>query len=445
MQRQMEERFCVVVRSTPEFMRFGTREAALHSLAIMEIQELNQLLMALVITCIRIKLQQRRARLAGFDTTSLFRRLRLLIRMIGLVFYTISIMLMPQLVTLHPMVPMFRSIDACHQSWCWQHTRFRKRELPELLRLSRLPPMCSFDNKAKLPGETLLLVSLFSLANLHTQEAVAAVFGFSDQSVVSRAKNFFVVHLNATFGHLLQPTMDDDDAFLCWASQMRRFKLKIASISRDARFADVCMFTDGTFRATDRPMERPEDFAQGLSTQRPFFSGHKGRHGFKFQGTMLPNGIFASLHGSFVGRRHDGYLFRLFPQHFSLFICSAQISLTLCRQSGLNAKVARLQQVCGFRVMNHGDSAYAVNTNTCKGGGYNMSRTRICVEWGFGKIVSKWAGVDYVKRQQLFLTGPGSNYLTAGLLTNIHTCMYGSLTSSYFGVKPPSAAAYLSM
>ena len=168
----MEDRICVVARSTAEFMRFGTREAALYSLALMEIEELNQLLMALVITCIRVKLQQRRARLAGSDTTSLFRRLGLLIRMIGLVFHTISSM----------------------------------------------------------------------------------------------------------------------------------------------------MFTDGTFRATCRPAQRPEDFDQDLSTQRPFYSGHKRRHGFKFQGTMLPNGMFASLHGSFVGRRHDGHLFRLFPQHD--FYCS---------------------------------------------------------------------------------------------------------------------------
>jgi hypothetical protein len=121
------------------------------------------------------------------------------------------------------------------------------------------------------------------------------------------------LHFNRVFGHLLQPAMDDDDAFVCWASQMRNFKQKKFGRSQDHRYADVCMFTDGTFRATCRPMQRPEDFAQGLSTQRPFYSGHKKRHGFKFQGTMLPNGIFASLEGSFVGRRGDGYLFRPFP------------------------------------------------------------------------------------------------------------------------------------
>jgi hypothetical protein len=268
----MEELIVVVARSTAEFMRFNSREAALYSLAVMEIEELNQLLTALVITCIRIKLQQRRARLAGSDTTSLFRRQGLSIRAIGLVFYTVSSMLMPQIVTLHPMVPMFRAIDDCQQSWCYcQHTRFRKRELPALLQLSQLPPICRLCNNAKLPGETLLLVSLFSIANLHTQEAVAAVFGFSDQSIVSRAKKYFVVHMNGTFGHLLQHSMDGDDAFLCWASQMRLFKLRIFRISREIRYADVCMFTDATFRATCRPIQRPEDFAQGLSTQRPFY------------------------------------------------------------------------------------------------------------------------------------------------------------------------------
>ena len=73
---------------------------------------------------------------------------------------------------------------------------------------------------------------------------------------------------------------------------------------------DVCMFTDGTFRPTCRPIQRAEDAAARLSTQRPFYSGHKKRHGFKFQGVMLPNGLFASLHGSWVGRRNDGHLYR---------------------------------------------------------------------------------------------------------------------------------------
>lgn len=309
----MEERLRVVARSTAEFMRYGTREAALYSLAVMELEELNQLILALFTAAIGIKLRERRARLSGFDTAVLRRNLCLTIRAIGYVFITLSIMLMPQLVTLHPLIPMFRSIDDCQQSWCFQHARFRKRELPALLQLSQLPRFCRLCNNSKLSGETVLLVSLFSLGNLHTQEAIAAVFGFSDQSIVSRAKKFFILHFNRVFGHLLQQAMDDIEAFVCWASQMRNFKQKIFGRSQDHRYADVCMFTDGTFRATCRPMQRAEDFDQGLSTQRPFYSGHKKRHGFKFQGTMLPNGIFASLEGSFVGRRNDGYLFRLFP------------------------------------------------------------------------------------------------------------------------------------
>jgi hypothetical protein len=56
----MEERLVVVARSTAEFMRFGTREAALYSLAVMEYQELNELLKALIITAISIKLRERR-------------------------------------------------------------------------------------------------------------------------------------------------------------------------------------------------------------------------------------------------------------------------------------------------------------------------------------------------------------------------------------------------
>ena len=38
------------------------------------------------------------------------------------------------------------------------------------------------------------------------------------------------------------------------------------------------------------------------------------------------------------------------------------------------------------------------------------------------------------RKQQLFLTSPGSHYLTAGLLTNLHTCMYLIMLCAMHGV-----------
>ena len=107
------------------------------------------------------------------------------------------------------------------------------------------------------------------------------------------------------------------------------------------------------------------------------------------------------------------------------------------RDTRINAKVAALERACGFPVKTHVDSAYAVASNTAKGGGYRMSKSRECVEWGFGLVCSLWAGIDWDRKLMLYLNKPGSLYLTAGILTNMHVCLYGSLTSRYFACWPP--------
>ncbi len=264
--------------------------------------------MSLIAVSAAVNIQSRRDQ--AFQRMGSRRKMRRLLLCCALVYAHISRELMPQLVTLHPMVPMFRSIGDCDQAWCYRNTRFRKRDLPGVLLRLQIPERCIMSNRSTLFGETVLLVSLCSFSSPITQEQVAAEFGFADQSIISRAKKVFCAHVNSRFGALLQPEGDDDDAFLRWASQLLNFKNRIYARSRDPRFSDVCMFTDGTFRPTCRPVQRPEDAAFRLSTQRPFYSGHKKRHGFKFQGVMLPNGLFASLHGSWVGRRNDGFLFR---------------------------------------------------------------------------------------------------------------------------------------
>lgn len=64
----------------------------------------------------------------------------------------------------------------------------------------------------------------------------------------------------------------------------------------------------------------------------------------------------------------------------------------------------------------------------------SMAPLRECVEWSFGKILQQFAFVDFSKNQKLFLQPVGMFYLVATLLTNAHTCLYGSLTSMYFDI-----------
>ena len=72
-----------------------------------------------------------------------------------------------------------------------------------------------------------------------------------------------------------------------------------------------------------------------------------------------------------------------------------------------------------------------------------MSSVRESVEWGFQKILALWAGLDFKKNQKLYLQLVGPAYLVATLLTNCHSCLYGSEISQFFDMIPPSLEAYL--
>ena len=59
-------------------------------------------------------------------------------------------------------------------------------------------------------------------------------------------------------------------------------------------------YVDGTLQQICRPTLH----------QRMYYSGHKHRHGFKFQAVITPDGLFSSLFGPVVGSRGDWYLFQ---------------------------------------------------------------------------------------------------------------------------------------
>jgi hypothetical protein len=71
-----------------------------------------------------------------------------------------------------------------------------------------------------------------------------------------------------------------------------------------------------------------------------------------------------------------------------------------------------------------------------------MPRAREAVEWGFGKIAVEFACFGFKKNLKLFLQPVGKIYYVCAILSNFHTCLYGSQTSEYFGVLPPDLETY---
>jgi len=155
---------------------------------------------------------------------------------------------------------------------------------------------------------------------------------------------------------------------------------------------------------------------------------------FQFQSVHAPNGLIAHLFGPIEGRRHDAFMLG---------------------ESDLTNKLTRFQQQNGEPYVLYGDPAYGLTrnilapfrgahlTNDQQMFNSSMSKVRSSVEWGFGKITQNFAYLDYNKNLKVLLQPVAKYYRVGALLTNCHTCLYGSLTSTYFNLNPPSLETYL--
>ncbi|KAH8023040.1 hypothetical protein MRX96_053161 [Rhipicephalus microplus] len=153
----------------------------------------------------------------------------------------------------------------------------------------------------------------------------------------------------------------------------------------------------------------------------------------KYQSLMCPNGLICQLDGPYPGRRHDA---------------------GILRDSQLYEKPEALALDKEFVI--YGDPAYPLRPLLMKpyGGAAltaaqqefnsSMSAVRQSVEWGFGKVISEFAFVDFKKNQKILLQAVPRMYRVAVILTNCHACMYGNQVSKYFDVQPPCLQDYLS-
>src|SRR2546430_4949908 len=67
-----------------------------------------------------------------------------------------------------------------------------------------------------------------------------------------------------------------------------------------------------------------------------------------------------------------------------------------------------------------------------------MSRLRICIEHGFGKVLKLWENCGYAKGLRISIQPVGAIYMVAVLLMNIHTCLNESQVSRAFDYMPPT-------
>ena len=195
--------------------------------------------------------------------------------------------------------------------------------------------------------------------------------------------------------------------------ELERFAQTVHNVG--APLTNCWGFVDGTVRPICRPGEM----------KRTVYNGHKRVHAIKFQSIVAPNGLVANLYGPVEGKRHDSGMLAdsaILPLLQQFFI--NQNEATLCVYGDL-AYPLRLQLQTPFRNAQVNPQQTAYNTR--------MSKARIGVECVFGDITNLKLG----------LSPTGKMYLVCAFLMNIRTCMYHSMSSSYFNIDPPTVQEYL--
>ena len=211
-----------------------------------------------------------------------------------------------------------------------------------------------------------------------------------------------------------------------WLSQANLQNYADIIHAKGAPLQNCWGFIDGTVRPVSRPGQN----------QRVLYNGHKRVHAIKFQSVVAPNGLIANLYGPVIGKRHDS---------------------RMLAESGLLGDM-QLYSISplGQPLCVYGDPAYPVSVHlqspfkgprariTPLQKDYNsaMSRVRSSVEWVFGDITNYFAFLDFKKNLKIGLSAVGKMYSVCALLTNARTCLYKSLTSSFFGLDPPELEDY---
>ena len=305
-------------------------------------------------------------------------------------------------------------IDNFSNAQCRGLFRFDKDDLLQLSDLLALPDRYQAQNGIvwePLEGTCILLRWLCYPGRLFD---LAPYFGRSipDCSLIF---NNMLADVTHRFAHLLndvkQPWMDHD-----------LYAQKITQ--KGAVVNNIWGFIDGTVQQVCRPGQ----------DQREYFSGHKRKHALKFQHIMLPSGLVAHSFGPFPGRRHDASMYGV---------------------SGVDAQLSQVYGADGRQLAIYGDQAYPLRPwlYTPFGGDcltdeqeqFNaaMSPLRTAVEWGFAKLSTYFAFVNFYANLKIRLQPIGHYFQTATLLANCHTCCYGSEVATYFGIAPPPLDIYL--
>ena len=298
--------------------------------------------------------------------------------------------------------------------------RFELSELPSVIAAFNLPPVIRTHGNHIFDGEelTLLLLRRF-------RGSSASLQGMTRETGRSAPAILEGILFLYEFLYDAYPWLFDERSLTAWAPRFAEFA---------AEYADL----DGFAAAPVTNMIGNIDCKQFESCrpcrgQRDAYSGHHRKHGPKLLGVQLANGIMVHPYVEPLGRYHDATMLRASGLLDTMAATCARLGITYAFGTDAAFGQSRYLWVLHKGLMTPAQAAF--NTDLAPG--------RVQAEWSFGKVVNLWPYVDYNKNLK-YLEQPLSMVLgVAVVLTNVHTCIRGSVISYVNWVDTPDARTYI--
>jgi hypothetical protein len=314
------------------------------------------------------------------------------------------------------------NLDEKEPYWIKENFRMARQELERTRMLLGIPDKVVTQNRDCCSGSLAFMMLLYKLSWPRRVSDLRDMFGGTKQRlgrIVNEVACFLYRRFHAKMGSLDRDRMNDDYLrMLCGVH-----------FAKNEVMENIWGFIDGTVRPCCRPVR----------FQKTVYNGHKKVHAIKFQSVVAWDGMIAHMNGPWVGSRHDSGIFEDSGLH--------ELLDTLpCVTFGRASTPVALYADDGYALSPRVFCPYPDGRMDARHQAFNtsMSKSRITVEWSYGRICSLWRALNLKDNHKIFKSPIGVYYCVATLLTNCVSCIEGgNAITDHAGFRTPTLEDYL--
>lgn len=326
------------------------------------------------------------------------------------------------------------TFDGLDRYWCWNFLRFRKEHLWRISEALLLPAELQLDNGMWTDNQEMLIITLLRLATTDAWLKLECMIQV-EYSRMSRVFSATIAHITLLWSFKLTDNWDYFIPKLARYKQIMRQKLREVNNNQlPHRYRNCFGSIDGKRFEIARP--------SGANNQQYYaYNDYYGFHQLGFQSVVVPDGLIMHFSGPHAGCGND----------LNLLADSSLLRDLHNALRAANMDNVALDIVADkiYNILARGIASLRQNpTNAEQVEDTAGSKIRVPVEWNFGKITLHFPFINIYFHLKLNEREIGSYMNVSALLTNVHTCLYGSQCSKYFSqdfdiVHAPSLEDYM--